>query len=101
MHNASKEQREAVRQLVQSVILADMGNFTPERFKDWVKNMDTKFRRISLTLQFAINSRRVTFTVKELRSRRRVYHFAASTSVRFDDDDVIIDFEDVAAFKNW
>ncbi len=93
MHNASKEQREAVRQLVHTVIVSDMGNFTPELFTAWIRNMDAKFRKVAMSLSFEINSRRVRFQIKELRSRRVVYRFAASTSVRFEDHDVKMDPE--------
>ncbi len=97
MHNASKEQREAVRQLVHTVIVSDMGNFNPERFKDWIKQMDAKFRKVAMTLSFTIRSRRVTFMIKELRTKRTAFQFAASTSVAFEDRDVITEPESLVS----
>ena len=67
MHSRPKEQREAVRNLVHSVLTRDMGTFNPERFKDWIK---------------------------EIRSARTAYKFAASTRVPFEDRDVIMSVED-------
>lgn len=93
MHNASKEQREAVRQLLHTVLVSDMGNFNPERFQDWIRSMDAKFRKVAMSLSFAIRGRRVSFTIKELRTRRTAFQFFASTSVRFDDKDVTMDPE--------
>jgi hypothetical protein len=49
MHSASKGQREVVRQLVHSVLVRDMSSFNPERFKEWIKAMDTSFRKVGLT----------------------------------------------------
>src|SRR5437660_10391546 len=40
MHSRPKEQREAVRNLVHLVLTRDMGTFNPERFKDWIKDVD-------------------------------------------------------------
>jgi hypothetical protein len=90
MHSASKGQREVVRQLVHSVVLRDMGSFNPQRFKDWIKQTDTCFRKFSLTLTFRIHDREVDFAVKELRTGRTIYQFSSSTRVRFDDRDVVI-----------
>ena len=44
MHSRPKEQREAVRNLVHLVLIRDMGTFTPDRFKDWIKDLDDRFR---------------------------------------------------------
>ena len=93
MHSISKEQRESVRQLLHLVLLRDMGTFTPQRFKDWIKDTDQKFRRVALTLQFAIRDRTVTFTIRELRSRRNVFQFASSTRVSFEDRDVVMAYD--------
>jgi len=93
MHSASKGQREAVRQLVHSVVLSDMGNFNPDRFKDWFKQTDAKFRKVALTLTFRIHDREVDFAVKELRTGRTVYQFTSATRVRFEDRDVVIPLE--------
>lgn len=95
MHSFTKGQREVVTELVRKLIVCDMGNFTPERFKDWVKNIDSQFRKMGLALQFEIHDRTVHFTVKELRTGRRVYHFATSTRVRFDNSDVIMSYEEI------
>jgi hypothetical protein len=89
MHSHTKDQREAVRQLLQTVLTRDMATFNPERFRDWIKQLDTRFRKVGLTLSYGVsNSRTVTFTIKEVRSRRTVFHFAASTRVPFDEGEV-------------
>lgn len=91
MHSHTKEQREAVRQLLQTVLTRDMATFNPERFRDWIKNLDTRFGKVGLTLSHAISSSRtVTFTIKEIRSRRTVFHFASSTRVPFDEGEVMM-----------
>jgi hypothetical protein len=94
MHSRPKEQREAIRQLVHSVLTREMSTFTPERFKDWIKDIDTKFRKVGLTLLFAIRDRSVHFTIKEIRSRRTAYKFTASSHVPFDDRDVVMTVEE-------
>jgi hypothetical protein len=66
-----------------------MGNFNPERFKDWTKNLDYQFRKAGLTLRFEIRQGTVNFTVKDVRTGRRVYEFHTSTRVLFDDNEVI------------
>ena len=96
MHSRPKEQREAVRGLVHSVLTRDMGTFNPERFKDWIKEIDARFRKVGLTLQFEIRSRTVYFTIKEIRSGRTAYKFTASTRVPFEDRDVVMSVEDVS-----
>ena len=95
LHSVSKEQRETVRQLLHLVLIRDMGTFTAPRFKDWIKDMDQKFRKVGLTLQFAIRERTVNFTVREIRSRRTVFQFASSTRVLFEDRDVIMSYDQV------
>jgi hypothetical protein len=95
MHSRPKEQREAIRQLVHSVLTREMSTFNPERFKDWVKDMDARFRKVGLTLQFNIRDRTVHFTIKEIRSRRTAYKFAASTHVPFEDRDVVMTVEEL------
>jgi hypothetical protein len=91
MHSHTKEQREAVRQLLQTVLTRDMATFNPERFRDWIKQLDTRFRKVGLMLAYAISgSRTVTFTIKEIRSRRTAFHFAASTRVPFDEGEVVV-----------
>jgi hypothetical protein len=98
MHSISKEQREAVRQLLHIVILRDMGSFTPERFRDWIKEYDSRFRKVGLTLQFRIHDRSVHFTIKEIRAKRTVYQFTSSSRVPFEERDVP-SVEDLA--RNW
>jgi hypothetical protein len=95
MHSRPKEQREAIRQLVHSVLTREMSTFNPERFKDWVKDMDARFRKVGLTLQFNIRDRTVHFTIKEIRSRRTAFKFAASTHVPFEDRDVVMTVEEL------
>ena len=94
MHSRPKEQREAVRQLVHSVLTRDMGTFNPERFKEWVKDVDARFRKVGLTLIFTIRQRAVHFTIKEIRTRRTAYKFTASTHVPFEDRDVVMTVEE-------
>lgn len=100
MHSHSKEQREAVRQLLHTVLVRDMSTFNPERFKEWIKEIDAKFRRVGLTLLFTINNRAVSFMIRELRTGRIAFKFAASTHVSFDDRDVVMSVDAVApAFR--
>jgi hypothetical protein len=94
MHSRPKEQREAVRNLVHLVLIRDMGTFNPDRFKDWIKDIDDKFRKVGLMLRFDIRSRTVHFTIKEIRSGRTAFNFSASTRVQFDDRDVVMSVED-------
>jgi hypothetical protein len=96
MHSRPKEQREAIRNLVHLVLMRDMATFNPDRFKDWIKDMDARFRKVGLTLLFDIRSRIVHFTIKEIRSRRTAFQFTASTHVPFDDRDVVMSVEDFA-----
>ena len=95
MHSRPKEQREAVRNLVHLVLTRDMGTFNPERFKDWIKDVDARFRKVGLSLSFEIRTRTVHFTIKETRSRRIAFKFAASTHVQFEDRDVVMSVDDV------
>ena len=94
MHSRPKEQREAIRQLVHSVLTREMSTFNPERFKEWIKDVDAKFRRTGLTMLFTIRERSVNFTIKEIRSRRTAYKFTASTHVPFEDRDVVMTVEE-------
>jgi hypothetical protein len=94
MHSRPKEQREAIRQLVHSVLTRDMGTFNPDRFKEWIKEVDARFRKVGLTLLFTIRDRTVNFTIKEIRSRRTAFKFTASTHVPFDDRDVVMTVEE-------
>lgn len=94
MHSSPKEQREAVRQLVHSVLIRDMGTFNAERFKEWIKEIDARFRKVGLALRFTIRERSVHFTIKEIRSKRTAFQFEASTHVQFDDRDVVMAVED-------
>ncbi|MDP9005089.1 MAG: hypothetical protein M3N12_09915 [Verrucomicrobiota bacterium] len=95
MHSRPKEQREAIRQLVHSVLTRDMGTFNPERFKEWIKDIDARFRKVGLTLRFTINQRTVSFTIKEIRSGRTAFKFSASSHVPFDDRDVVMKVEEL------
>lgn len=94
MHSRPKEQREAIRQLVHSVLTRDMGTFNAERFKEWIKEVDARFRKVGLMLLFTIRERAVNFTIKEIRSRRTAFKFTASTHVPFDDRDVVMTVEE-------
>jgi hypothetical protein len=93
MHSHTKEQREAVRQLVYTVLTRDMSTFTPDAFRHWIKDSDGKFRKVGLTLKFEIHERVVYFKVKEVRSGRVIHHFDSSTRVPFDDRDVVMSLE--------
>ena len=95
MHSRPKEQREAVRQLVHSVLTRDMATFNPERFKEWIKDIDSRFRKVGLTLLFTIQKRSVNFTIKEIRSQRIAFRFTASTHVPFEDRDVVMTVEEL------
>ena len=94
MHSRPKEQREAIRNLVHLVLTRDMGSFTPERFKDWIKDTDARFRKVGLTLLFDIRLRTVHFTIKEIRTSRLAFKFSASSHVPFDDRDVVMTVDD-------
>jgi hypothetical protein len=94
MHSRPKEQREAIRQLVHSVLTRDMATFNPERFKEWIKDVDARFRKVGLTLLFTIRERSVNLTIKEIRSRRTAFKFTASTHVPFEDRDVVMTVEE-------
>src|SRR6476659_4142947 len=74
MHSRPKEQREAIRNLVHLVLTRDMATFNPDRFKDWVKELDGRFRKVGLVLLFEIRSRTVHFTIKEIRTRRVAFN---------------------------
>ena len=94
MHSRPKEQREAIRNLVKLVLIRDMATFNPDRFKDWIKDLDTRFRKVGLTVIFEIRSRTVHFTIREVRTSRVAFKFASSTRVQFDDRDVVMSVED-------
>lgn len=96
MHSRPKEQREAIRQLVHAVLTRDLATFNAERFKEWIKETDARFRRVGLTLLFTIHDRSVRFQIKEIRSQRIAYKFTASTHVPFEDRDVIMTVEEFA-----
>src|ERR1041385_7071007 len=95
LHSRSKEQREAVRQLVNLVLTRDMSTFNPDRFKHWIKETDTKFRKVSLMLKFEIKDRFIFFRIKEVRNGRIIYQFESSTRVPFDDRDVVLSYEEL------
>src|ERR1044071_10373693 len=73
LHSRSKQQREAVRQLVYLVLTRDMSTFTADRFKHWIKETDAKFRKVSLMPKFEIKDRFVYFRVKEVRNGRIIF----------------------------
>ena len=95
MHSYSKEQREAVRQLLHTVLMRDMGTFTPDNFRSWIKDMDTRFRKVALTISFQLNNRCVDFSIKEIRTGRVAFRFRSATRVRFDDRDVVMSTDQV------
>ena len=99
MHSYSKQQREAVRHLLHSVLMRDMGTFTPQSFRDWIKDMDGRFRKVALALIFQINNRTVNFTIKELRTGRSAFRFSSSTRVRFEDREVVMSVDQVLGAK--
>ena len=99
LHSASKGQRDVIRQLVHAVMLRDMGSFTPDRFKEWIKTTDASFRKMALTLTFKIHDREVYFAIKEIRTSRTVFHFTSSTRVRFESRDVVMDYDQLSAIK--
>src|SRR5690348_3925480 len=92
LHTVTKGERDVIRQLVHTVLLRDMSSFNPERFKDWIKSMDTNFRKVGLTLKVKINDRTPHFTIKQLRGGpgggRTIYQFSSSTNVKFSESDV-------------
>jgi len=96
MHSRPKEQREAMRNLLHLVLVRDMGSFNPDRFKDWIKDIDARFRKVGLKVFFEIRSRCVYFTIKEVRTSRTAFQFMASTRVPFDERDVVMNVEDFA-----
>jgi hypothetical protein len=92
LHSATKGEREVIRQLVHSVLVRDMNSFNPDRFREWIKALDTNFRKVALTLTFKIHDRSVHFTIKQLRGGsgggRVIFQFASATRVKFEDSDV-------------
>ncbi|MDQ6860734.1 MAG: hypothetical protein M3032_06215 [Verrucomicrobiota bacterium] len=88
MHNFTKNEREAVRQLVHKILTRDMASFNPESFQTWVKQLDEQFRKVAMTMRIELHSRAVHVSVKELRSGRVVFKFVCSSHVRFPDDAV-------------
>src|SRR3954467_13116960 len=95
MHSLRKEEREAVRDLIHTILIRDLGGFNPERFKEWVKHLDGQFLKVAMILRFEIHSRAVTFTIKEKRTGRALFLFSSSTHVRFVDGDVVMCFEEL------
>src|SRR5437773_9370565 len=95
MHSYTKEQREAVRHLLHTVLMRDMGTFTPDNFKTWVKELDGKFRKVALTLGFQLSNRHVHFTIKEIRSGRTAFRFTSATRVRFDDREIVMSSDEL------
>src|SRR2546423_15323377 len=85
MHSRPKEQREAIRNLVQLVLTRDMGTFTPDRFKDWIRDTDARFGKVGLPLQFEIRSRTVHFTTRKARRTRIASNLPAPSHAQLDD----------------
>ena len=79
--------------------MRDMGSFTPEQFKGWIKDTDARFRKVGLTLRFEIRNRTVNFTIKEIRSKRTIFRFASSTHVRFDERSIVMSAEELAPIQ--
>ena len=100
LHSRPKEQREAIRLLVHAVLTRDLGTFNPERFKEWIRDMDARFRKVGLTMVFNIRDRCVTFTIREIRTRRTAFRFTSSTHVQFEDRDVVMKVEDLPGAQN-
>ena len=94
LHSHSKEQREAVRQLVHLVLTRDMSTFNPDRFRIWIKETDQRFRKVGLMLKFQIRERVVYFQIKEVRSGRTLHHFDSSTRVPFEERDVVMAYDE-------
>src|SRR5438445_12891294 len=95
LHSRSKEQREAVRQLIYLVLTRDMATFNPDRFKHWIKETDSKFRKVGLMLKFEIKDRFVYFRFKEIRNERVISQFDSSTRLSFDEHDVVLSYEEL------
>src|SRR5437868_13933879 len=91
----SKEQREALRQLIYVVLTRDMGTAQRDRFKHWIKETDSKFRKVGLILKFEIGDRFVYFRIKEISNGRIIYQFDSSTRVSFDERDVVLSYEEL------
>src|SRR5436309_8814493 len=70
MHSATKEQREAVRQLLHTVLTRDLGTFNPDRFKEWVRDLNQRFVRVGYALRCHVHNRAVNFVITEKRSKR-------------------------------
>ena len=95
LHSRPKEQREAVRQLVHLVLTRDMATFNADRFKHWIEDMDSKFRKVGLMLKFEIRDRFVYFRIKEIKNGRVVFQFESSTRVPFEERDVVLSYEEL------
>ena len=90
MHNFSKNEREVIRQLVHKILVREMGNFNPESFQSWVKQIEEQFRKVAMTMRVDLNNRAVNVAVREIRSGRIIVKFTCSSHVRFDDDAVTL-----------
>src|SRR5437764_4615077 len=97
LHSRSKEQREAVRQLVYLVLTRDMATFNTDRIKYWIKETDSKFRKVGLMLKFEIRDRFVYFRIREIRNARISYQFEPSTRVPFADRHRVLSYEELSS----
>ena len=84
-----------MRQLIYLVLTRDMATFNPDRFKHWIKETDSKFRKVGLMLKFEIRDRFVHFRIKEIRNGRIIYQFDSSTRVSFDERDVVLSYRGI------
>ncbi len=85
-----------MRQLVYLVLTRDMATFNPDRFKHWIKETDSKFRKVGLMLKFEIRDRFVYFRIREIRNGRIIFQFESSTRVPFDERDVVLSYEELS-----
>src|SRR5207245_9730964 len=74
-----------------------MATFNPDRFKHWIKETDSKFRKVGLMLKFEIRDRFVYFRIKEIRNGRIIFQFDSSTRVPFDERDVVLSYEELSS----
>ena len=81
--------------MVSLVLARDMSTFNADRFRHWIKETDSKFRKVSLMLKFEIKDRFVYFRIKEIRNGRIIYQFESSTRVPFDERDVVLTCEEL------
>ena len=81
-------QRETVCQLVHALLNSDIARFSPERFKDWIKEISDSFRKAGLTLAFESHNRSARFTIYDTTGGRIVFRFTAPDRLGFDDKEL-------------